>query len=160
MASFKLTYENLLYLVLGLLSIIIIYKLLTGNTKQGVSMSNARTEEGFQGVISKFKNTRNAGKSILKTGSNSSKTKKGKKKQAGVGMGMGMGGGSKVSFDDIVREAEEMDPSRYTVDSIKDSFFTYLESFQKAKFKNITGTTDEALEKFGFFKDQFFNIFK
>ena len=162
MALFKLTYENLLYLVLGLISIIIIYKLLTANTKQGVSMGNARTEEGFQGVISKFKNTRNANKGILKTGSssNSSKTKKGKKKQAGVGMGMGMGGGSKVSFDDIVREAEEMDPSRYTVDSIKDSFFTYLESFQKAKFKNITGTTDEALEKFGFFKDQFFNIFK
>ena len=67
---------------------------------------------------------------------------------------------NKVSFDDLITEAENMDPSRYTVDNIKNDFFTYLESFQKAKFKNITGTTDEALERFGFFKDQFFNIFK
>ena len=123
----------MLYLALGLVSIFIIYKLFKMNS-----------EEGFQSIINKFKNTRDKSKGIGKSTGKSIKT----------------GKSSKVSFDDLVAEAEEMDPSRYTVDSIKNNFFTYLESFQKAKFKNVSGTTDEALEKFGFFKDKFFEIFK
>ena len=135
--TLKLTYENMLYLALGLVSIFIIYKLFKMNS-----------EEGFQSIINKFKNTRDKSKSTGKnTGKNTGKSTK-------------TGKSSKVSFDDLVAEAEEMDPSRYTVDSIKNNFFTYLESFQKAKFKNVSGTTDEALEKFGFFKDKFFEIFK
>ena len=129
--TLKLTYENMLYLALGLVSIFIIYKLFKSNT-----------EEGFQSIINKFKNTRD-------------KNTRDKSKNIGKKNGKG----SKVSFDDLVTEAEEMDPNKYTVDSIKNNFFTYLESFQKAKFKNVSGTTDEALEKFGFFKDKFFEIF-
>lgn len=135
--AFKLSYENMLYLALGLVSLFIIYKLCIKNADGNVN-------EGFQSIINKFKNARDKnthkGKSINKI----SKNKK----------------GSKVSFDDLITEAEDMDPSKYTVDNIKNNFFTYLESFQKAKFKNVSGTTDEALEKFGFFKDKFFEIFK
>ena len=134
--TLKLTYENMLYLALGLVSIFIIYKLLN----RGNNSDNR--EEGFQSIINKFKNTRgkNTRKSIGKKNTNKK--------------------GSKVSFDDLITEAEDMDPSKYTIDSVKNNFFTYLESFQKAKFQNVSGTTDEALEKFGFFKEKFFEIFK
>lgn len=134
--TLKLTYENLLYLALGLVSLFIIYKLCT---------RDANVNEGFQSIINKFKNSNARNKS-----KNNNSNSVGKRKK----------NSSKVSFDDLITEAEDMDPSRYTVDNIKNSFFTYLESFQKAKFKNVSGTTDEALEKFGFFKDKFFEIFK
>jgi hypothetical protein len=129
--TLKLTYESVLYLVLGLVSIFIIYKLFSRDTN-----------EGFQSIINKFKNTRDKN-----TSKSTGKRKTNKK-------------GSKVSFDDLITEAEDMDPSKYTIDSVKNNFFTYLESFQKAKFQNVSGTTDEALEKFGFFKEKFFEIFK
>ena len=138
--TLKLTYESMLYLALGIVAILIIYKLF-----------NKDSEEGFQSIINKFintrdKNTRDKNKGILISNKkNNNKTTR---------------RGSKVSFDDLVTESESMDPSKYTVDSIKNNFFTYLESFNKAKFKNVSGTTDEALEKFGFFKDKFFEIFK
>lgn len=140
--SLKFTYENMLYLALGIVSILIIYKLYKLYKKDN---NKDNMVEGFQSIINKFKN--NIGKNTIGIGTRTQKSKK-------------TGNGSKVSFDDLVAEAEEMDPSRYTVDSIKNNFFTYLESFQKAKFKNVSGTTDEALEKFGFFKDKFFEIFK
>ena len=129
--TLKLTYESMLYLVLGIVFIFIIYKLF-----------NRDTNEGFQSIINKFKNTRDKN-----TSKSTGKRKTNKK-------------GSKVSFDDLITEAEDMDPSKYTIDSVKNNFFTYLESFQKAKFQNVSGTTDEALEKFGFFKEKFFEIFK
>jgi len=141
--TLKLTYENMLYLALGLVSIFIIYKLYKRYNLDKNEIENGNMKEGFQSIINKFKNNKNRNNGILKD-------KKPNK----------LGKGSKVSFDDLVTEAEDMDPSRYTVDSIKNNFFTYLESFQKAKFKNVSGTTDEALEKFGFFKDKFFEIFK
>jgi len=134
--TLKLTYQNLLYLALGLVSLFIIYKLCTRD-------ANVNVNEGFQSIINKFKNSNARNKN-----SNSNNTSKRKKNS------------SKVSFDDLITEAEDMNPNRYTVDNIKNDFFTYLESFQKAKFKNVSGTTDEALEKFGFFKDKFFEIFK
>ena len=65
----------------------------------------------------------------------------------------------KVTFEDILKESEELDPSKYTVSNIKKSFFTYINSFSKDKFKNVSGTTHESLEKFSYFKDKFFDIF-
>ena len=146
----KLTYENILYLALGLVSIFIIYKLnkmyhlSTNENGYKNNIERDTITEGFQSIINKFKKNKN-------TKNQYNTDKKNNKK---------LRNGSKVSFDDLVAEAEDMDPSRYTVDNIKNNFFTYLESFQKAKFKNVSGTTDEALEKFSFFKEKFFEIFK
>ena len=36
----------------------------------------------------------------------------------------------------------------------------YKESFNKEKFKNNSKNTAESFEKFAFYKEQFFNIFK
>ena len=66
----------------------------------------------------------------------------------------------KLTFDDLVKETEDIDPSKYTITNLKKSFFGYVNSFSKDKFKNTTGTTTEALEKFDYFKEKFFEIFK
>jgi hypothetical protein len=94
--------------------------------------------ESFVSVINKLKKGKE--KKEKKEGKNNSKTKK----------------KSKLTFDDIVKEAEEIEPEKYSVDSLKKDFHNYINSFQKAKFENITGTTNEALDKFTFFKDKFF----
>lgn len=130
----------MLYLALSGLIIFVFYKLC-------IYDETIQLNEGFENIINKFKNTRNRNLNNSKSNKKSNK-KLGKKKKSGV------------SFDDLVTEAEDMDPDKYTVDNIKNNFFNYLESFQKAKFKNVSGTTNEALEKLTFFKDQFFQIFK
>ena len=66
----------------------------------------------------------------------------------------------KITFDDLIKETEDIDPSKYTITNLKKSFFGYVNSFNKEKFKNTTGTTTEALEKFDYFKEKFFEIFK
>lgn len=67
---------------------------------------------------------------------------------------------SKTTFEDLIKEAEDIDPEKYSIYNIKKDFFKYINSFNKDKFKNVTGTTTESLEKFSFFKDKFFEIFK
>ena len=66
----------------------------------------------------------------------------------------------KASFDDLFKATENMDPNRYSMTSIFNNLSDYKESFNKEKFKNNSKTTAEAFEKFSFYKEQFFNIFK
>ena len=66
---------------------------------------------------------------------------------------------SKITFDDIISESEKMNIEKYTISSLKESFWTYANSFNADKFKNTTGTNSEALEKLYMFKDKFFEIF-
>ena len=66
---------------------------------------------------------------------------------------------SKVTFDDIISESEKMNIEKYTISSLKDNFWTYINSFNSDKFKNTTGTNSEAIEKLYMFKDKFFEIF-
>ena len=65
----------------------------------------------------------------------------------------------RVTFDDLLTKSEKFDTEKYTVSNIKNNFFTYVESFSKDKFTNITGSPTETLEKFSYFKDKFFEIF-
>ncbi len=65
----------------------------------------------------------------------------------------------KVTFDDLLTKTEDFDVEKYTVSNIKNSFFTYVNSFSKDKFTNITGSPTETLDKFSYFKDKFFEIF-
>ena len=65
----------------------------------------------------------------------------------------------KVTFDDLLKKTEDFDVEKYTVSNIKNSFFTYVNSFSKDKFTNITGSPTETLDKFSYFKDKFFEIF-
>jgi hypothetical protein len=67
----------------------------------------------------------------------------------------------KLTFEDLVKDAEDIDHEKYTVSKLKASLFDYIDSFNnsKAKFKNVSGTTTESLENFGYFKEKFYEIF-
>ena len=66
----------------------------------------------------------------------------------------------KATFDDLFKATENMDPNRYSRQSIFNNVSEYKESFNKEIFKNNSKTTAEAFEKFSLYKEQFFNIFK
>ena len=66
---------------------------------------------------------------------------------------------SKLTFDDLIKEGENMNVEKYTITNIKKNFFDYINSFNKMKFTNVTGTADETYEQLGMFKDKFFEIF-
>jgi len=66
---------------------------------------------------------------------------------------------SKLTFDDLIKESENMNVEKYTITNIKKNFFDYINSFNKMKFTNVTGSADETYEQLGMFKDKFFEIF-
>jgi hypothetical protein len=66
---------------------------------------------------------------------------------------------SKLTFDDLIKESENMNVEKYTITNMKKNFYDYINSFKKANFNNVTGTADETYEQLGMFKDKFFEIF-
>jgi hypothetical protein len=66
----------------------------------------------------------------------------------------------KSTFDDIIKASENMDPDKISINNIFNKISEYKQSFDKVKFKNNSKTTAEAFEKFGLYKEQFYNIFK
>lgn len=65
-----------------------------------------------------------------------------------------------VTFDDIISESEAMNVDKYALSNVKEDFWSYVNSFKSEKFKNVTGTTNESLEKLYLFRDKFFEIFQ
>lgn len=99
-------------------------------------------EEAFESSINKLirnkkKNTTNSNRQM-----NNEKPKK-----------------SKLTFDDLIKESENMNVEKYTITNMKKNFYDYINSFKKANFNNVTGTADETYEQLGMFKDKFFEIF-
>ena len=107
------------------------------------NLDNPDNIERFESVLQTLKDNKKSenNTTIFKNSNNKSNFKK------------------KVRFDDIINDAESIDVGKYTIDNNKKSFFTYINSFGKDKFKNVSGTTTESFEKFGYFKDKFFEIF-
>jgi|688.fasta_scaffold1024446_1 hypothetical protein len=93
---------------------------------------------------------------ILEKMKNNSKQKKEKQKKEKFSNTKS----SKSTFDDLFKATEHMKPDNYTIDNMYKKIYEYKDSFNKEKFKNNSKTTAESFEKFAFYKDQFFNIFK
>ena len=66
---------------------------------------------------------------------------------------------SGTTFDDLLNETEFMDPERLSLESMQKDLANYSNSFKKEKFKNNSKSTAESFEKFGFYKEKFFEIF-
>ena len=154
MLSHPITYKQ--FIITILIIIIILFSISLYNIyKNKYANANENTNENentyanieqFESILNKLKNPSKKSSlntSILKKNSNKLKNNK------------------SVTFDELIKDAEDIDPSKYSVTNIKNSFVTYLNSFSKDKdkFKNVSGTTTESLEKFGYFKDKFFDIF-
>ena len=93
---------------------------------------------------------------ILEKMKNISKQKKNKQKKDKFS---NITSNKKATFDDIIKASENMDPDKISINNIFSNISEYKQSFDKAKFKNNSKTTAEAFEKFGLYKEQFFNIF-
>lgn len=65
-----------------------------------------------------------------------------------------------TTFDDIIKMTENIDPDKYSIENMYNNLTDYKSSFNKEKFKNNSKNTAESFEKFAFYKEQFFNIFK
>jgi hypothetical protein len=138
-------YQKLHKSIIGILAIIIIiFGIKLYKTAKENNTNTTNQIENFESVLNKLKSKEkfNDTSSFKKKGNNA-KLKK-----------------NKVTFEDLLKETEDMDPEKYSVSNIKNNFFKYINSFNKDKFKNISGTTTESLEKFSYFKDKFFEIFK
>ena len=135
-----LTYKKLIIGILAIVIIVFIAKLY--NTFRNNSSEEFESIENFENILNKLKsNKRNNNSSRFKKNNNNAKLKK------------------KVTFEDLLKESEEMDVEKYTISNMKKNIFDYVNSFKKDKFANSTGTTTEALDKFSFFKEKFFEIF-
>ena len=152
-----LTYKKFIIGILAIVIFAFIIKLYqTYQHNNNTNLDTYDNIEHFESILNKLKktsNNNNAGERFenVPNSISSSKTHKNKGKIKLK---------SKLTFDDLVKETEDIDPSKYTISSMKNGFFTYVNSFKKEKFKNTTGTTTEALEKFDYFKEKFFEIFK
>ncbi len=65
-----------------------------------------------------------------------------------------------TTFDDLFKAAEDMKPEKLSMTHMLKELSKYNDSFKKEKIKNNSKNTAESLEKFKFYKEQFFNIFK
>jgi hypothetical protein len=132
-----LTYKKFILGILGILIIVFLIKLF--NTYKNTSSENI---ENFENILRKLKaNSKEIKRTSRFKNTNNVKLKK------------------KVTFDDLLKETEDMDVEKYSISNIKKNFFDYVNSFKKDKFKNTSGTTTEALEKFDYFKEKFYEIF-
>jgi hypothetical protein len=139
-----ITYQK--FIIGILVIIIIIFAIKLYKTTRENNVKNTNQIENFESVLNKLKSKSKENfndTSIFKKQGNKTKLKK-----------------SKVTFEDLIKDAEDIDPEKYTVSNIKNSFFKYVNSFNKEKFKNVSGTTTESLDKFSYFKNKFFEIFK
>jgi len=151
MALQPLTYKKFIIGILAIVVIVFIIKLFQNTDNTNTDNTNTENIEHFQSILKKLKTTSNNSERFDNVNVNVSSSKDNKRKLKIK---------SKLTFDDLVRETEDIDPSKYTISSLKNGLFSYVNSFKKEKFKNTTGTTTEALEKFDYFKEKFFEIFK
>jgi hypothetical protein len=138
-----LTYKKFIIGILAIVIIVFIIKLYNTARKNNIDgFDGFDNFENFESILNKLKsnNKRNNNSDSFKKTNNVKLNKK-------------------VTFEDLLKESEEMDVEKYTIFNMKKNFFDYVDSFKKEKFKNTSGTTTEALEKFAFFKEKFFQIF-
>jgi len=137
-----LTYRKFIIGILAIVIIIIVVKLYNTIRKNG--LEEFENIENFESILKKLKtnnkqNNNNSGSFKKKNTNTNTNTNNVKLKK-------------KVTFEDLLKETEDMNVEKYSISNMKQNFFGYINSFKKDKFKNITGTTNESLEKFDYFK--------
>jgi hypothetical protein len=65
-----------------------------------------------------------------------------------------------MTFEDVLKAGEAIDPNVFTIEHMKNELLKYSRSFSKEKFKNNSQNTAESFEKFGLYKEKFFELFR
>lgn len=160
----SINWRNFLYGIIAIITITLIIKLYLGyrnietetdleyiesftssSKKSSNKISNNKTSNDKISSINKFKDARN------KSSNPRNNTRNNKRKNNWK---------SKLTFDDIITESENMNVEKYTMTNLKKSFWDYVGSFKSEKFANTTGSNSEALDKLYLFRDKFFEIFE
>ena len=147
--------KHLLYCTLFVILMIIVYNLYINNNE---NINTENFESVLKGLNNK-KNSKNNNSSDSKKDNNDDfeKIKKLKIKKKLSSLKSKTTG---TSFDDVFKATENMDPDRLSLLSINADLSKYYNSFKKEKFKNNSKNTAESFEKFGLYKEKFFEIFK
>jgi hypothetical protein len=138
---------NTKIVILILFSIIIIimtYKLYNNDIHNygGKHNNNHNTIEHFGSILSKLnKNNKNDTKNN-KTNKNNYKSNK------------------SITFDELISNSEKFAKEKDNLESITDALAKYKKIFKSNKFKNNSQSTAESFEKFGFYKEKLFELFK
>jgi len=143
---YQITYQKFIigiFVIVIIIFLIKLYKIIKGTYPGKYSGNDNEYTEHFESILNK-----------LKSNSNNNDTSSFKKKGKTIQLK------KKVSFEDLIKETEDIDVNKHKLYNLKNSFFKYIESFNKDKFKNVSGTTSESLEKFTYFKEKFFEIFQ
>ena len=107
--------------------------------------NNHNTIEHFESILSKLnRNKNNKNNNKNKSKSKNNKTNKNKS----------------ITFDELISNSEKFAKEKDNLESITDALEKYKKIFKSNKFKNNSQSTAESFEKFGFYKEKLFELFK
>ena len=99
--------------------------------------------ENFESVLSKLKKKNNNNNDTKKKNKNKNNNTK-----------------KSVTFDEMVSKSEKFAKEKDDLESITDALSKYKKVFNAKKFKNDSKSTAESFEKFHFYKEKLFELFK
>jgi len=106
--------------------------------------NNHNNIEHFESILSKLNRNNNNKYNKHNNKNNKNKTKKNKS----------------ISFDELISNSEKFAKEKDNLESITDALEKYKKIFKSNKFKNNSQSTAESFEKFGFYKEKLFELFK
>ncbi len=140
---------KLFILLLFFIIIIIITYKLYYNDIHNYGLSNNNNIENFESILYKLK-TNN--KKNNKNNNNNKNNKNNKNKNNK--------NNKSITFDELITKSEKFSKEKDNLESITDALTKYKKIFKSNKFKNNSQTTAESFEKFGFYKEKLFDLFK
>ena len=137
----------LILILFSIIIIIITYKLYSND----MTNTNSNSIENFESILTKLKtnNKKNNNNNNTNNNNNNNKTKNNKTNK-----------NKSITFDEIISKSEKFSKEKDNLESITDALAKYKKIFKSNKFKNNSQSTAESFEKFGFYKDKLFDLFK
>ena len=146
--------HKIIVIILSIILLLILYNLYKNDNKNIDENINYLEHFGVLDKIKKKNKNNNKYKKENYEDTNSSNISKYHKSIRSLKTDKGM------SFEDVLKAGEAIDPEKLTIESMKKELSIYNKSFSKEKFKNNSKNTTEAFEKFGLYKEKFFELFK
>jgi len=140
-----LNLKIVILIIFTIILIIIAYKLNSNDicSSKIHDIDNNNYIENFESILSKL-NTKNKTNKKNNNNNNNNNNKKNKS----------------ISFDELISNSEKFSKEKDNLESITDALDKYKKIFNSKKFKNNSKSTAESFEKFKFYKDKFFELFK
>jgi hypothetical protein len=146
--------NKIIVIFLCIILVSILYNLYRNDNKNENNNANFIEQFGILDKIKKNKKNSNINKNKKENYEDTSDTSKYHKSIKALKTKSG------TSFEDLLKAGEAIDTSKMSIESMKNELYLYNKSFSKEKFKNNSQNTRESFEKFGLYKEKFFELFK